>query len=92
MQNPQQRSDQTSGSEQDTKPGPVSHTQKQVGKTLLTYFVIAVVLGCILAAILFQRWTLIWIGALVLIPYALLLMAPVWLARSTKVAKDTQEE
>lgn len=65
----------------------ISKTEKRVGKTLLTYALLAIVLGCIMAAILFQTWFLFFIGLVVLVPYVILLMAPVWAARTSRAAQ-----
>lgn len=58
---------------------------------MLTYVVIAIVVGLGLAAVLFHTWTLFLLGLLVIIPYSLVLLAPVWLSRTTSVAQDTPD-
>lgn len=58
---------------------------------MLTYVVIAIVVGLGLAAVFFHTWALFLLGLLVIIPYSLVLLAPVWLSRTTSVAQDTPD-
>ncbi len=60
-------------------------------RTLVVFLGIAIVIGLIVSAAIFRSWTLFLIGALVLIPYALLLMAPAWLAQSAKEVQEDSE-
>ena len=63
-----------------TQPA-LNATQRSVGWVALRFIIIAIVIGLIMAAIVFHTWTYFFIVLLVVVPYALLLMAPAWLAR-----------
>lgn len=62
--------------------------ERVVGRTMAGFVVAAIVIGLVAAAIGFRDWFLLGIAALVFFAYALLLMAPAWLATTTKVAQD----
>lgn len=56
-------------------------TQRSAAWVALRFIIIAIVIGLVMAAIVFHTWTYFFIVLLVVVPYALLLMAPTWLAR-----------
>lgn len=62
--------------------------ERSVGRFVAVIVLGAVVIGLIVAAAMFRQWTLVLIGALFVIPFVLLVSAPVWLAGATKVAQD----
>lgn len=58
--------------------------ERQIGWIALRIILIALVIGLIAAAIVFRTWTFFFIVLLVVVPYALLLTAPTWLARMSQ--------
>jgi hypothetical protein len=49
---------------------------------------VVVLASIVVSAILMREWTLLGLGILLFIPFMLLLLAPVWLAATTKTAQD----
>jgi predicted MFS family arabinose efflux permease len=74
-----------------TNQPPAERSKRRVTRTVLTYLAIAVVIALVISAILFRQWTLFLLAVVILIPYAFLLLAPIWLARSTQVAQNERE-
>ena len=66
----------------------LSRAEAGVGRILIKYVAFVLAAGLILSAIVFRQWWLIGVGALVLIPYMFLILAPMWLADTTKEAQD----
>jgi hypothetical protein len=70
------------------RDGPATRVEKNVSRLLLLVGLGAVIIGLVLAAIIFKQWLLIALGSLFVIPFVLLVSAPVWLASATKAAQD----
>ena len=66
-------------------------TQRRIGWVALRFIVIAIVIGLIMAAIVFHTWTYFFLVVLIVVPYALLLMAPTWLARVNRRAPGSHD-
>jgi len=73
---------------QETTAATDARVQKKVSRTVLTFLVIALIIGVIASAIFFSNPKLLLLGILIFVPYAFLLMAPVLLARSTHAADE----
>ena len=65
-------------------------TERRIGQWLLMLTAIVVIAGLVIAAILARSWSLIGVAAIVFVPYMLYLLAPIWLAESTRIAQDEQ--
>lgn len=46
------------------------------------------VIATVLSAALLRQWTLLGLGVILILPFMILLLAPVWLATATKTAQD----
>lgn len=69
--------------------GPMlPRVERRVGLWIVAMVLGAVVLGLMLSAIILQQLTLLAVGAVFIIPFLLLVSAPVWLASATKQAQD----
>lgn len=62
--------------------------QRSVGKQMVAIVGLVVVVGIIVSAALLRDWTFIYLGLLLFVPFMILLLAPVWLAATTKKAQD----
>jgi hypothetical protein len=69
-------------------PQTAGEVERGIGRTLTLVVLAAIVIGSILAAIVFDKVGLVAIGAVFVIPFLLLVSAPVWLASATKQAQD----
>jgi Flp pilus assembly protein TadB len=76
----------------DRTKAALTGTQRRVGWTMLTFVIIAIAIGLVMAAIVFRTWTFFFIVLLVVVPYALLLTAPAWLARVNRRAPKTKDQ
>jgi hypothetical protein len=77
------------GSQTYAPEGARTHrVEGRVARTLTLVVLACIGLGLIISAILFRQMLLAAIGALVIIPFMLLVSAPVWLAGVTKEAQD----
>ena len=65
-----------------------NRVERRVARTLTLIVLGCIAIGLIISAILFRQTLLAAIGALVIIPFILLVSAPVWLAGVTKEAQD----
>jgi hypothetical protein len=66
----------------------LNRTQKDIGRTMMLVCGVILVAALVLAALFFRNWIVLGLGLLVIIPFMVMVMAPVWLASSTKVAQD----
>jgi hypothetical protein len=66
----------------------LTQTQKNVGRQMMIVVAVALVGGLVLATILLRNWILLGLGLLVIVPFMIMVMAPYWMAASTKVAQD----
>lgn len=69
------------------QPG-ASPAARKIAKRSLMLIGLVMLIAVLLAAMLTRQWQLLWIAALLFVPFMLLLLAPVWLAASTKTAQD----
>jgi hypothetical protein len=71
-----------------TETPALTPTERRVGRWLLGTLAAVIVAAVLVAAILVRNWTFVWIAAMVFIPYMMYLLAPIWLAESTRIAQD----
>jgi Flp pilus assembly protein TadB len=64
--------------------------ERRVGRTLVAWVLVAMAVALVVVAVLMRDWMFFMLALLIFIPYAFLLMWPVWLARSTQVAQKTE--
>lgn len=87
---------QATGAQPDTRRPEASETdgnmlprvERKVGGWIAAMVLGSIVLGLVISAVLFQQVRLLAIGAVFIIPFVLLVSAPVWLASATKKAQD----
>jgi hypothetical protein len=73
----------------DTRRDPASpRVERSVARFVAPIVLAALVIGLLVAAALWRQWTLALIAAVFVVPFLLLVSAPVWLAGATKVAQD----
>lgn len=73
---------------QEVEDAKAARTASEIGRQMIVILLLVAVAGAVLAAVLTQRWSLLWAGLVLFVPFMLLLLAPVWLAASTKIAQD----
>jgi hypothetical protein len=71
-----------------TRDRALTTTQKDVGRQMLLVIGGIIAAGLILAAVVTRQWFLLGLGALMIIPFMILVSAPFWLATTTKTAQD----
>lgn len=62
--------------------------ERRVGRIVLLVVLGAAIIGAVVAAVAFNSIGLAAVGAVFIIPFLLLVSAPVWLASATKAAQD----
>ncbi|MCI0630896.1 MAG: hypothetical protein L0Y44_09625 [Phycisphaerales bacterium] len=62
--------------------------QRSIARQVITIVGVVVLASIVVSAILMREWVLLGLGVLLFIPFMLLLLAPVWLASTTKIAHD----
>lgn len=67
---------------------PPNRTQRDIGRLMMMIVGAVIVLALLIAAAITRQWLMLGLAALVLVPFMILLLMPVWLASTTKIAQD----
>jgi fatty acid desaturase len=68
----------------------MTRKERNVARTTVVWVFAAAAVALVAVALVTRDWLFFWLALLIFVPYAFLLMWPIWLARSTQVVQRTE--